>query len=73
MKKVKEMTNDELMKSMAWYRPIIIFLVVLMFLTLITLMLLHINHLLTLFILIPFTPVYIRFNKLYKESRNRNI
>jgi len=73
MKKVKEMNNDELLKAMKSYRPIIITLVIIMFLTLITLMILKISHLYTLFVLIPFAPVYIRFNMLYKESRSRNI
>ncbi|WP_159520143.1 hypothetical protein [Sunxiuqinia indica] len=73
MKKLQELSNEELMKKMKSYRPIIIGLVVAMFLTLITLMVLRINHLFTLFILIPFAPVYIRFNQLYKESRKRNL
>ena len=73
MKKLSELSNEELQKKMVGYRPIIITLVVIMFATLITLMILHINHLYTLFVLIPFLPVYIRFNQLYKESRNRKL
>lgn len=73
MKKLEKLSNEELLKRMKNYRPIIIALVAFMFITLITLLVLRMNHLYAIFTLIPMIPVYYRFNQYLKESRRRNL
>ena len=73
MKNIDQLSNDELLKRMARLRPLIIALVVALFLSFALLIIFRMNHLYALFMLIPLSPVYYRFNKYFRESQRRNL
>lgn len=73
MKEIEKLSNDELLKRMARYRPVIIILVAFMFVTFALLIIYRINHLFAIFTIIPIIPVYYRFNKYFRESQRRNL